>query len=264
MPDYLITDSHTTGLQCEQTNLKLSEPEKLFYPQHCYKHLNHHRPPPQFQYYDGNDIIYCHGHNITINGEEKKCPDYPIQISNSQNFSVNGFKHSTMMVKHTTVNSFERLVSNEIYHQIKLDSRATYGVNLTNLNQKFESLEQVKKFITEKVVLPKLDMSNFDMLKPFKDLFKWIGKIFEFVGIAIAVGIAVIATVVCAPVLQIVFMSLRLVKIPAKIIAEKIKNFSNEIIKRLRVVERKVEYKMEKKLNKQRRYWENQNDIKIV
>lgn len=122
----------------------------------------------------------------------------------------------------------------------------------------------MKQFLATKIHLPKLDMSKLELFSPLRRIFAWFSSTLEYIGMVVAVGLTIIASVILAPFLQILVLLINWVKYPVRIFLNKLSSILNRLKTILYRYEEKLENKIERKLKKTTRYWDDRGYLKLV
>lgn len=118
--------------------------------------------------YEVNGIhhIYCYPFNITIEGQERCCPDHIFQLEGRRSYSIANFNHIGRYVERTVMKDIDFLINKKIMmklrqDKIKISAHNTSSLNITkNLNRTLASYMEKLKEIPMKLNLEKNSLSN--------------------------------------------------------------------------------------------------------
>lgn len=202
--EHWVEDKVVKGKICAEPNSKIEFNHRLFIPEICTETPDY-KSTIQMRERDESNLIYCYGNNITIRSETLQCPEHVFAISVSEPFDLNNYQHKIAPDTEVTVNPLDRKINRDINEQLGTSNLIIKPANLTSLNSKLNSLNEIIKKANNltRIEVPSALQQPISMIARF---FLGVWEAIEIgLIIVIAIGIVLIA-IISAPLLHVLFV----------------------------------------------------------
>lgn len=188
------------------------KPEELFGKEVCQINPPMNKRRIQDREYHGLHRIYCFPFNITIGGTEVPCPDYPFELSGGTTYKIANLEHSGSIVEANAQLKTKVLQLNDaILGELKIDKTGIKSLNSANLTATIDSYYNKLQKLPLTAELKKVHWVD-DTIAVAKNMWKDANAFFDSIGIVLAVIGTCLLLVVLAPVLEVLFIGVGIVK----------------------------------------------------
>lgn len=168
---------------------------------------------------NGLHRIYCYPYNSTIEQEHMKCPDHVFELEERTNCRIANMQHSGQLVEQTVVKTSDLHLNREILSLLKAQNLQVRVLNTTELDAAylvyFKNLQNIPRHLN----FTSPTLAQF-ITAPFKAV-AHIGTTFmrylKTFGIIIGALVGLFLLAVLMPVIELVFASLKVLKVPIQL-----------------------------------------------
>lgn len=179
--------------------------------------------------FSGLHRIYCYPFNITIDGTEHKCPDFPFELEGKTNYSVATLEHVGLVVNKDSSTTSDLHMNREIISQLKVEQTKIRALNSTNLTIAYETYYQKLKDLPKKIEFKKVEGLIWEPFKWFKTMFSWIEEWIETIGIILAIGAGIFLIIIAAPIIEFFFIGIGLLKTMYRMYMSVVRRVTNKV-----------------------------------
>lgn len=203
--DHWISERTISGYSCLKENRQLEPAEHLYHTDICRDTFKPNVKDIQVKLFNGFYKIYCQGHPITVGSKTITCEEGVYELPISEHFELNNEVYDLGEVSTIQINAVELHINRQITEQLKTDKIKIYGVNMTNLDNKFDRLSRLTDSIWRNVTLVESPIGNW-FFDQFKGVGNWISGIISSFGNVLSVIFVIGTIILIFPVIEILLI----------------------------------------------------------
>lgn len=231
IPDYAIEDP-IRAFHCVTQDEELKVDGSLYTQDDCSEQPEPQKRRIQVKEANGLHRIYCYPWNITVNNDTHPCPDYPFELLSKDSYQISNLEHHGETVEKIIMTNEEIHINKGILSQLKT-SFIIPTINFTSkLNETYKNYTRTLGLLPAKLELiepGKLENLLKSPMKWFSNIKESIMGYIETIGIILSVVAAGILLIIVSPVLEVIFLCLKGIKVAIRTYLNLVRRLMNRM-----------------------------------